>query len=134
MDSILGGQSYTVRPIARGKWQLCSTSLLEVYPQNTGIFHHFKPFSNKLTGAIPSSLGKLTSLLWLMLANNSLTSGTPHELENCSSLLWLNLANNQLSGPISPQLARIGSGSEECFAMKRWLPADYPPLSFVYQL
>ncbi|KAF3633717.1 hypothetical protein FXO38_25429 [Capsicum annuum] len=54
-----------------------------------------------------------------MLANNSLTGGTPHELENCSSLLWLNLANNQLSGPISPQLARIGSGSEECFAMKR---------------
>ncbi|PHU04401.1 26S protease regulatory subunit 6B -like protein [Capsicum chinense] len=54
-----------------------------------------------------------------MLANNSLTGGIPHELENCSSLLWLNLANNQLSGPISPQLARIGSGSEECFAMKR---------------
>ncbi|PHT88288.1 putative LRR receptor-like serine/threonine-protein kinase [Capsicum annuum] len=107
--------------------------------------------SNKLTGKIPPSLGKLTSLLWLMLANNSLTGGIPPELGNCSSLLWLNLANNQLSGPIPPQLARIGSnpmptflsnrakdkvtaGSGECFAMKRWIPADYPPFSFVYPL
>ncbi|KAF3678632.1 hypothetical protein FXO37_04284 [Capsicum annuum] len=107
---------------------------MEVYPQNTGIFQHFKPFSNKLTDAIPPSLGKLTLLLWLMLANNSRTGGIPHELENYSSLLWLNLANNQLSRPISPQLARIGAISGECFAMKRWIPADYPPLSFVYQL
>ncbi|XP_055828342.1 probable LRR receptor-like serine/threonine-protein kinase At1g74360 isoform X2 [Solanum dulcamara] len=107
--------------------------------------------SNKLTGVIPPSLGKLTSLLWLMLANNSLTGGIPPELGNCSSLLWLNLASNQLSGPIPPQLARIGSnpmptflsnrakdkvtaGSGECFAMKRWIPADYPPFSFVYPL
>ncbi|PHT77934.1 hypothetical protein T459_15986 [Capsicum annuum] len=78
--------------------------------------------------------GKLTLLLWLMLANNSRTGGIPHELENYSSLLWLNLANNQLSRPISPQLARIGAISGECFAMKRWIPADYPSLSFVYQL
>ncbi|KAJ8536289.1 hypothetical protein K7X08_034690 [Anisodus acutangulus] len=107
--------------------------------------------SNKLTGAIPPRFGKLTSLLWLMLANNSLTGGIPPELGNCSSLLWLNLANNHLSGPIPPQLSRIGSnpmptflsnrqkdkvtaGSGECFAMKRWIPADYPPFSFVYPL
>ncbi|XP_009795911.1 probable LRR receptor-like serine/threonine-protein kinase At1g74360 [Nicotiana sylvestris] len=107
--------------------------------------------SNKLTGAIPPGLGKLNSLLWLMLANNSLVGGIPPELGNCSSLLWLNLANNQLSGPIPPQLARIGSnpmptfllnrkkdkvtaGSGECFAMRRWIPADYPPFSFVYPL
>ncbi|KAM7480065.1 hypothetical protein LguiA_028278 [Lonicera macranthoides] len=104
---------------------------------------------NKLNGSIPSSLGNLTSLLWLMLANNSLTGQIPPALGNCSSLLWLNLANNQLSGKIPAELTDIGNnptptfqsnreneritvGSGECFAMKRWIPANYPPFSFVY--
>ncbi|KZV23292.1 Leucine-rich repeat protein kinase family protein [Dorcoceras hygrometricum] len=105
---------------------------------------------NMLQGRIPPSLGNLTSLLWLMLANNSLIGEIPPEIGNCSSLLWLNLANNQLSGSIPPQLTRIGMnstatfllnrivnqipGSGECLAMKRWIPADYPPFSFVYTL
>lgn len=107
---------------------------------------------NTLNGSIPSTFGNLTSLLWLMLANNSLTGAIPPELGNCSSLLWLNLANNQLSGALPPQLTSIGSnatptfmfnrvhgeqmpaGSGECLAMMRWIPADYPPFSFVYDL
>lgn len=106
---------------------------------------------NQLKGSIPQSLGNLTSLLWLMLANNSLTGEIPAELGNCSSLLWLNLANNQLSGKIPPELTNIGknvtptflknrqndqivAGSGECLTMKRWIPADYPPFSFVYNL
>ncbi|EEF47815.1 probable LRR receptor-like serine/threonine-protein kinase At1g74360 [Ricinus communis] len=104
---------------------------------------------NSLTGPIPSSFGNLRSLLWLMLANNMLTGEIPKELGNCSSLLWLNLANNNLSGHIPPELTNIGrnptptflsnqqnegiiAGSGECLAMKRWIPADYPPFSFVY--
>ncbi|KAL4559314.1 hypothetical protein LXL04_031452 [Taraxacum kok-saghyz] len=106
--------------------------------------------ANNLNGSIPSSFGNLTSLLWLMLANNSLSGKIPPELGNCSSLLWLNLADNQLSGNISPALANIGrnatptfllnrqtnpmAGSGECSAMRRWIPADYPPFSFVYAL
>lgn len=106
---------------------------------------------NNLNGSIPRSLGNLTSLLWLMLANNSLTGPIPPELGNCSSLLWLNLANNQLSGSMPTELTSIGSnvtptfmlnrqsdqmpaGSGECLAMRRWIPADYPPFSFVYDL
>ncbi|XP_012080323.1 probable LRR receptor-like serine/threonine-protein kinase At1g74360 [Jatropha curcas] len=106
---------------------------------------------NSLSGSIPSSLGNLNSLLWLMLANNSLTGEIPRELGNCSSLLWVNLANNELSGKIPPELVNIGrdptptfksnqqneritAGSGECLAMKRWIPADYPPFSFVYIL
>ncbi|KZV34694.1 Leucine-rich repeat protein kinase family protein [Dorcoceras hygrometricum] len=107
---------------------------------------------NKLNGSIPPSLGNLSSLLWLMLANNLLTGEIPQEIGNCSSLLWLNLANNQLSGRIPSQLTRIGmnatstflfnrqnddqiaAGSGECLAMRRWIPADYPPFSFVYKL
>ncbi|XP_016495409.1 putative LRR receptor-like serine/threonine-protein kinase At1g74360 [Nicotiana tabacum] len=107
--------------------------------------------SNRLTGLIPPSFGKLRSLLWLMLANNLLNGEIPPELGNCSSLLWLNLANNQLSGSIPSQLASIGAnpmptfllnrekdevsaGSGDCFAMRRWIPADYPPFSFIYPL
>ncbi|GMH01369.1 hypothetical protein Nepgr_003208 [Nepenthes gracilis] len=106
---------------------------------------------NRLWGSIPPSFGNLTSLLWLMLANNSLTGQIPTELGNCSSLLWLNLANNQLNGTIPPKLTMIGlnpwptflsnrknhrllHGSGECLAMRRWIPADYPPFSFVYKL
>ncbi|CAK9148020.1 unnamed protein product [Ilex paraguariensis] len=85
-----------------------------------------------------------------MLANNSLTGEIPPELGNCSSLLWLNLENNLLSGPIPPTLTNIGvnatqtflfnrnnemtAGSGECLTMKRWIPADYPPFSFVYTI
>ncbi|POO01935.1 Serine/threonine protein kinase [Trema orientale] len=107
---------------------------------------------NKLTGSIPATLGKLDSLLWLMLGNNSLTGQIPKELGNCSSLLWLNLGNNKLSGDIPSELANIGrnpgptfelnrqkteriiAGSGECLAMKRWIPANYPPFSFVYTI
>ncbi|VVA36216.1 PREDICTED: probable [Prunus dulcis] len=107
---------------------------------------------NNLTGAIPSTLGNLSSLLWLMLANNLLSGPIPQELGNCTSLLWLNLANNLLSGPIPSELTKIGKnvkptfetnnldndqiipGSGECLAMKRWIPADYPPFSFVYTI
>ncbi|KAK8692968.1 hypothetical protein V6N13_070569 [Hibiscus sabdariffa] len=107
---------------------------------------------NRLSGSIPPEIGKLSSLLWLMLANNSLSGKIPPEIGNCSSLLWLNLANNQLSGRIPPELTKIGrnatrtfesnrrhndriiAGSGECSAMKRWIPADYPPFSFVYTI
>ncbi|KAI6683172.1 hypothetical protein NL676_029085 [Syzygium grande] len=95
--------------------------------------------SNELTGTIPSSLGKLSSLV------------IPPEIGNCSSLLWLNLANNKLSGHIPRELSNIGHnpmatfesnelsdriipGSGECLAMRRWIPADYPPFSFVYDI
>ncbi|PRQ16258.1 putative protein kinase RLK-Pelle-LRR-Xb-2 family [Rosa chinensis] len=107
---------------------------------------------NRLTGSIPATLGKLRSLLWLMLANNSLTGPIPRELGNCTSLLWLNLSNNKLNGTIPSELTNIGTnagptfesnsdikyeivaGSGECLAMKRWIPADYPPFSFVYTI
>ncbi|XP_027333575.1 probable LRR receptor-like serine/threonine-protein kinase At1g74360 [Abrus precatorius] len=106
---------------------------------------------NNLSGPIPPSLGNLSSLLWLMLADNYLTGEIPPELGNCTSLLWLNLANNKISGTLPSELSKIGrnamttfesnrqnyrmiAGSGECLAMKRWIPADYPPFSFVYSI
>lgn len=107
---------------------------------------------NRLTGSIPASFGNLTSLLWLMLANNSLSGEIPREIGNCSSLLWFNVANNQLSGGFHPELTRMGidpsptfevnrqnndniiAGSGECLAMRRWIPAEFPPFMFVYAI
>ncbi|XP_062189540.1 probable LRR receptor-like serine/threonine-protein kinase At1g74360 [Phragmites australis] len=106
---------------------------------------------NKLTGGIPASLGNLTSLLWLMLAGNQLSGEIPPEIGNCTSLLWLNLADNQLTGKIPSEMAAIGrdpgptftknrndpnvlAGSGDCQAMTRWIPASYPPFSFVYSV
>ncbi|KAJ8773003.1 hypothetical protein K2173_028180 [Erythroxylum novogranatense] len=103
---------------------------------------------NRLSGSIPKTFGNMSSLLWLMLANNMLTGEIPPELGNCNSLLWLNLANNRLSGSFPPELMNIGrnatppfelnrqhrrtiAGSGECLALTRWIPADYPPFSFV---
>ncbi|KAF5758452.1 putative protein kinase RLK-Pelle-LRR-Xb-2 family [Helianthus annuus] len=106
--------------------------------------------NNRLTGSIPPSLGQLKNLLWLMLGNNSITGEIPPELGNCSSLLWLNFQNNQLSGPIPYELANIGKNttpsfilnreddliadSGECSTLRRWIPADYQPFTFVYTL
>ncbi|KAG6412296.1 hypothetical protein SASPL_124971 [Salvia splendens] len=107
---------------------------------------------NSLNGSIPNTFGNLRSLMWLMLANNSFSGEIPPEIGNCSSLLWLNLANNKFSGALPAELTKIGrdvrptfmlnrresdempAGSGECTAMKRWIPADYPPFSFVYDL
>lgn len=123
-------------------------------PSEFGNMHNLQALDlafNKLSGPIPPSIGNLSSLLWLMLANNSLTGTIPSELGNCTSLLWLNLANNNLSGKFPRELSKIGrnamttfeanrrdggvtAGSGECLAMKRWIPADYPPFSFVYDI
>ncbi|KAL6010381.1 hypothetical protein ACLOJK_000812 [Asimina triloba] len=107
--------------------------------------------SNDLTGTIPPTIGNMTSLLWLMLARNRLTGAIPREIGNCSSLLWLNLADNRFVGKIPEELSRIGrnpnptfdynrrnpqtlAATGECRIMKSWIPADYPPFSFVYTL
>jgi Leucine-rich repeat (LRR) protein len=123
-------------------------------PSEFGNMHNLQALDlafNRLSGSIPPSLGNLSSLLWLMLADNSLTGSIPPELGNCTSLLWLNLAHNNLSGKFPRELSKIGrnamttfesnrrddvivAGSGECLAMKRWIPADYPPFSFVYDI
>nr|CAB3454849.1 unnamed protein product [Digitaria exilis] len=106
---------------------------------------------NMLSGGIPATIGNLTSLLWLMLAGNQLSGEIPREIGKCTSLIWLNLADNELTGKIPPEMAAVGSnpgptfaknrrdttvlaGSGECQAMKRWIPASYPPFSFVYSI
>ena len=108
---------------------------------------------NRLTGSIPASFGKLTSLLWLMLDSNSLSGEIPQEIGNCTSLLWFNVANNKLSGGFHPKLTNMGSNpfptfevnrqrndsiiiaaTGECLELTRWILVKFPPFLFIYEI
>ena len=52
---------------------------------------------NKLTGALPSEIGKLTKLKVLNASNNLMT-GVPAEVGHLPNLEVLDLSNNQLTG------------------------------------
>ncbi|CAI9780439.1 unnamed protein product [Fraxinus pennsylvanica] len=57
---------------------------------------------NKLTGEIPSSFGNMSQLQHLFLFDNNLTGTIPLSLVNCNQLDILYLNNNNLSGTIEP--------------------------------
>ena len=53
--------------------------------------------NNKLTGALPSEIGKLTNLK-VLNASNNLMAGVPAEIGHLPNLEVLDLSNNQLTG------------------------------------
>ena len=57
--------------------------------------------SGALRGTLPSTIGALTTLQLLNLANNNLRGTLPAGLSRLSALQHLNLANNRFSGPIN---------------------------------
>ncbi|TVT96870.1 hypothetical protein EJB05_57949, partial [Eragrostis curvula] len=61
---------------------------------------HLDLMDNMLSGAIPSSLGKLSSLSWLSLAYNSLSGEIPASIWNISSLWGIYIQWNNLTGII----------------------------------
>ena len=63
--------------------------------------------AKKLTGTVPSSLGKLSQLTRLYLQDNKLTGSIPQELGGLSNLTRLNLYHNSLSGSIPPELGDL---------------------------
>ena len=56
--------------------------------------------TNKLTGSIPQEIGKLESLTWFYLSQNLLTGTLPDIFGNLPNLKWFYVANNQLEGTI----------------------------------
>uniref|UniRef100_A0A0E0MGG1 non-specific serine/threonine protein kinase n=1 Tax=Oryza punctata TaxID=4537 RepID=A0A0E0MGG1_ORYPU len=62
-----------------------------------------------VSGAIPSSLGKLTSLIHLALAENMLSGSIPSSLGQLPGLSFLSLAFNNLSGAIPDPIWNISS-------------------------
>eukprot|EP00249_Psilotum_nudum_P017600 c26403_g1_i1 orf=456-3242(+) len=61
----------------------------------------------KLTGSIPSSIGKLQSLNTLDLSRNALTGSIPAQISNCSNLSILIMSWNQLSSSIPHELQQL---------------------------
>ena len=64
---------------------------------------------NQLSGAVPSSLGGLTNLEELVLAGNRLSGAIPSSLGGLTNLEQLDLRNNQLSGAIPSSLGGLTS-------------------------
>ena len=64
---------------------------------------------NGLRGAIPSELGGLSNLRWLLLHDNQLSGEIPSALGSLSSLESLWLQENRLSGEIPPGLGSLAN-------------------------
>ncbi|XP_031272566.1 receptor-like protein 9DC3 [Pistacia vera] len=60
--------------------------------------------SNKFEGEIPTSIGKLKGLQFLVLSNNNLKGPIPPSIANLTTMESLDLSNNNLSGLIPQQL------------------------------
>ncbi|ORY41257.1 L domain-like protein [Rhizoclosmatium globosum] len=53
-----------------------------------------------LKGELPTELGQLQHLEWLVLSKTGLTGSIPHEIQNCISLRHLDLSNSYYSGEL----------------------------------
>ena len=62
-----------------------------------------------LSGRIPTSLGALSELRILWLAENQLTGLIPTQIGGLSKMQWMTLSGNQLSGAIPPDMGDLTS-------------------------
>nr|DAD32427.1 TPA_asm: hypothetical protein HUJ06_011278 [Nelumbo nucifera] len=67
---------------------------------------------NSLSGSLPLTFGGLTSLLKLDLSNNLLEGKLPNELKNLKNLTLLDLRNNRFSGGLTQSLQEMVSLEE----------------------
>ncbi|KAF3434957.1 hypothetical protein FNV43_RR22044 [Rhamnella rubrinervis] len=65
--------------------------------------------ANRLTGAIPPTIGNLSSLEAFQVAFNNLEGHIPEEIERLKSLSFFNIAANSLSGTIPSSLYNMSS-------------------------
>ena len=84
-------------------------------------------YGRQLTGPIPTYLGQLDNLLWLVLSENNLTGGIPGELGQLRNLDGLNLSNNQLTGGIPPSLGQL-TNLEQLWLGGNKLTGEIPPV------
>ena len=62
---------------------------------------------NKLSGSIPTELGRLNKLIYLVLSRNGLSGGIPPELGQLTNLENLDLSVSSLNGPIPAELGQL---------------------------
>ena len=70
---------------------------------------HLHLQSNSLSGSIPTELGKLSELVFLVLNDNALTGSIPEGLGNLSRLRGLFLYQNQLTGSIPGSFGNLAA-------------------------
>lgn len=68
---------------------------------------HIDLFGVGLTGSIPSTIGKLTSLAFIDLSQNSLHGTIPESIGDLSNLKRLYLDDNNLEGPIPESIGKL---------------------------
>ncbi|KAK4477318.1 hypothetical protein RD792_016535 [Penstemon davidsonii] len=64
---------------------------------------------NELNGILPSSLGHLKNLRYVVFSNNSFTGSIPETIGNLTSLEQLYLSDNQMSGRIPKSFGQLKS-------------------------
>jgi hypothetical protein len=85
-----------------------------------------------LTGSIPSSIGKLTTLSYLQLDSNGLTGPIPTEISALTLLRVMDLQSNSLSGTL-PNIFDMSS-LEYVYLRKNMLTGTLPPAGVVRPL
>ena len=90
--------------------------------------------ANRLSGAIPPSLGNLANLQTLGLAYNQLSGAIPHELGNLANLRELCLGGNRLSDAIPPELGNLANLQVLCLGGNRLSGAIPPELGNLAEL
>ena len=79
-----------------------------------------------LSGRIPTSLGALSELRILWLAENQLTGLIPTQIGGLSKMQWMTLSGNQLSGTIPPDMGDL-TGLEIMNLNDNRLNGEIPP-------
>ena len=64
-----------------------------------------------LSGTIPSSIGDITSIQSLMIANNNIVGTVPSTISNLLGLTNINLSGNKLTGVLPSSLCQVPTHS-----------------------
>ncbi|KAK9152561.1 hypothetical protein Sjap_000041 [Stephania japonica] len=93
-----------------GQLNLSNNRLSGPLPSSIGKFSGLQILllsGNQFTGEIPAELGQLKNVWKLDISKNNFTGEIPPEIGNCVLLTYLDLSQNQLFGPIPVQISQI---------------------------
>eukprot|EP00252_Welwitschia_mirabilis_P006278 TRINITY_DN17119_c0_g1_i1.p1 TRINITY_DN17119_c0_g1~~TRINITY_DN17119_c0_g1_i1.p1 ORF type:complete len:989 (-),score=21.86 TRINITY_DN17119_c0_g1_i1:104-2839(-) len=101
---------HTAGTSSLGHLDLSNNRLSGALPASIGNFQNAQivlASCNQLSGAIPGSMGHLQTLTRLDLSSNRLEGSIPKEIAECKSLTYVDLSRNRLNGSIPDQLCTM---------------------------